>query len=271
MPECFPSGKPSLPLWPHQADALAAVRRAMAAGTTTGLLVLPTGTGKTVTFCTLARDCGLPTLVLVHRDELIEQTLKTARRVWPTVSAGVIQAQRDQWRAGETLVVASVQSLHARRLAVMPPDRFGLLVVDEAHHAAAASYRAILNHFQTRFRLGVTATPERLDGQGLADWFGPEPLFIYSIRRAITDKVLVPIRQFQIRTGISLESVTTRGGDFAEGELAAAVNNQIRNAAVVDAYLLHARDRRAIVFAVDLDHVAALVASFRPRASGPRA
>jgi superfamily II DNA or RNA helicase len=268
MADLFSSGKPSLPLWPHQTAALAAVRRAMAAGTTTGLIVLPTGAGKTVTFCTLAHDVGLPTLVLVHRDELIEQTLKTARRVWPHVSAGVVQAQRDQWRGGETLVVASVQSLHARRLALMPRDRFGLVVVDEAHHAAA-TYGAILGHFQARFRLGVTATPERLDGQGLADWFGPEPLFAYPIRRAIADKVLVPIRQFQIRTGISLESVTTRGGDFAEGELAATVNNQIRNAAVVDAYLQHAGNRRAIVFAVDLDHVAALVAAFR--AKGVRA
>jgi superfamily II DNA or RNA helicase len=265
MPECFPSGQPSLPLWPHQAAALAAVRRAMAAGTTTGLLVLPTGTGKTVTFCTLARDCGLATLVLVHRDELIEQTLKTARRVGPTVSAGVIQAQRDEWRSGETLVVASVQSLHTRRLAGMPRHRFGLVVVDEAHHTAAASYSAILDHFQARFRLGVTATPERLDGQGLADWFGAAPLFTYPIRRAIADKVLVPIRQFQIRTGISLETVATRGGDFAEGALAAAVNTQIRNAAVVDAYLQHAGNRRAIVFAVDLDHVTALVAAFRAK------
>lgn len=251
-----------VPLWPHQQAALGAVRAAVDAGRPSGLIVLPTGAGKTVTFATAARDLLNPALVLVHRDELVTQTVRTAGRVWPSARVGVIQGDRDEWRDGEDVVVASVQSLHARRLALMPRDRFGLLVVDEAHHAPAASYVAIMQHFATRFRLGVTATPQRLDGQGLAEWFGEEALYVYPIRDAIRDGVLVPVRSFKIKTGVDLDRVTTRGGDFAEGELAAAVNNAIRNRAVADAYLRHARGRRAICFAVDLEHVHALAGVF---------
>lgn len=262
-----PCDKPPVPpavcLWPHQRQAGAAVRAAVNSGRGSGLVVMPTGSGKTVLFACVARYVLNPALVLVHRDELIRQTVRTTGRVWPEAKVGVIQAERDEWQDGQDLVVASVPSLHARRLGRMPRDRFGIVVVDEAHHAAAASYTAVLEHFQARFRLGVTATPQRLDGQGLAEWFGPEPLFVYSIKQAIDDKRLVPVKQFQVKTGISLDGVGSRGGDFVEGELSRAVNNPVRNQAVVDAYAEHASDRRGICFAVDLEHVAALTKAFQ--------
>jgi superfamily II DNA or RNA helicase len=125
-----------------------------------------------------------------------------------------------------------------------------------------------MDYFDVRFRMGVTATPRRLDGKGLADWFGPEPLYVYSIRQAIKDNVLVPLRSFKIETGVNLDAVATRGGDFAEGELADAVNTPQRNAAVVAAYLEHASDRRAIVFAVDLAHVRDLAQAFQDAGVG---
>jgi superfamily II DNA or RNA helicase len=250
-------------LWPHQCQALAAVHGAVQRGQKSGLLVMPTGAGKTVTFLTVSQELAWPTLTLVHRDELVQQTVKTAARAWPGARVGVIQGTRDEWRGRQDLVVGSVQSLHARRLAGMPRDRFPLVVVDEAHHTPAQTYLNILSHFQSRFLLGVTATPKRLDGVGLADWFGPEPLYTYSIRQAIRDGVLVDVSQFKVQTGVDLDAVESRGGDFAEAALADAVNTPARNKALVEAYLERAADRRAIVFAVDLDHVAALALAFR--------
>lgn len=263
FPLCSPGAVSPVVLWLHQERALAAIWQAVRARLSAGLIVLPTGAGKTVTFLAFARDQGQPALVLVHRDELVQQTVRTVGRVWPEARVGVIQGPRSEWQEGQDLVVASVQSLHPRRLARMPQDRFGLLVVDEAHHTPAQSYLAIWGHFQVAFRLGVTATPKRLDGQGLAEWYGPEALYTYSIRRAIADGVLVDVQQFQIETGVSLDGVPTKGGDFAKQGLSRAVNTPIRNAAVVDAYLEHASDRRAIAFAVDLPHVAALAEAFR--------
>jgi superfamily II DNA or RNA helicase len=257
-------------LWPHQRRARRAVLDALAAGRTEGLLVLPTGAGKTICFLTVARDLDLPALVLVHRDELVQQTLRALELVWPRARAGVIQAQRDEWHNGEQVVVASVQSLHARRRGRMPRDRFGFLVVDEAHHTASPTYSSILDYFdRRRFLLGVTATPKRLDGVGLCHWYGDEPLFSYSIRAAVRDGILVPPVQYQVRTEVDLDRVASRGGDFVEGDLARAVNTPERNRAVVEAFCARAPGRKAITFCVDVQHARDLAGAFG--AAGVRA
>ncbi len=245
-------------LWPHQLAAIQAARDAIDGGQASGLWVMPTGTGKTVTFTTLAKELAWPTLVMVHRDELIRQTCNTVKRVWPEAMVGIIQAERDEWeglfgRAPE-IVIASVASLHARRREQIPRDRFGLIVADEAHHSVAASWSNVIEYFQSRFVLGCTATPDRSDGKGLADLFGREPLYVYSLRQAIRDGRLVDLRQWAIPTHIDLASVKMRHGDFATDELSVLVNTPERNARIAEAYLQHARGRRAIAFAVDVAH-----------------
>jgi superfamily II DNA or RNA helicase len=223
---------------------------------------MPTGTGKSRLFATVARDLGWPTLVLCHRDELVQQNAATVRTVWPEARVGIIKAETDEWQDGQTVVVASVQSLHARRLAQMPRDRFGLVVADEAHHAVADSWTAILEHFQSRFLLGTTATPDRFDGKGLDDLFGPKPIFTYDLRQAVEDGRLVRPIQYAVRTGIDLDNVRVRAGDFAENDLALAVGTRARNRVVVEAFEEYAANRRAICFAVDLEHVRTLAEAF---------
>jgi superfamily II DNA or RNA helicase len=248
-------------LWPHQWDAITAVANAFGTGRKGGLWEIPTGGGKTVAFLTLASGLGLRTLVLVHRDELVRQTLDTAARVWPQARVGVMQGRLHQW-GDRDLVVASVPSLRGDRLAEIPATHFSLLVADECHHAPAPSWSAVLGHFEPAFLLGVTATPDRLDGQGLAGWFGPEPLYVYPLRRAIEDGVLARLRQFAVTTGVALDDVAVRAGDFATAELSRAVATAARNQAVVEAYRAYGRGRKAIAFAVDLAHVELLTRAF---------
>src|SRR5262245_55845717 len=114
--------------WKHQREAGATVRQAVNRGQVGGLIVLPTGAGKTVLFLGVARYILNPALILVHRDELVHQTAATLTRWFPELKVGVVQADRDEWNDGEDIVVASVQSLHKRRLEKMPRDRFRLLV-----------------------------------------------------------------------------------------------------------------------------------------------
>ncbi len=263
--DCTPPTAPTQAptLWPHQLAAVAVTHEAIRRGTDRGLWSMPTGCGKTVAFTTLARDLNLPTLTLVNRDELVSQTVNTLSDVWPDATVGVIKAKRDEWRGDEKVVVASIQSLHNGRLTRMPRDRFEFVIADEAHHAIAPSWQAAIDHFQHRFLLGVTATPERLDGEGLAELFGPRPLYSYALRQAIKDGVLVPIRQYCATTCASLDGVSTRAGDFAVGELSLAANTPARNKIVVNAYRLHAADRRAVAFAVDVEHAEALAAQFQ--------
>jgi superfamily II DNA or RNA helicase len=248
-------------LWPHQLQAIQAVTAGLNQGRQAGLLEMPTGTGKTLTFLTLAHGSGQPSLVLVHREELLAQTIRAAREFWDPTQIGCIHGRCDAW-SGRLLVVASLPSLHAGRRSSLPQDYFGLIVVDECHHLAAPSWQQTVAHFQPTFLLGVTATPDRLDGQGLAPWFGPQPLYRYTLRQAIEDGHLVRLRQFAIETRINLDGVAIRAGDFATGELGKAVATQARNRAIVEAYQHHAADRKAIAFAVDITHAEMLQEAF---------
>lgn len=240
-------------LRPYQLDALGKTVEAIASGQRSGLWIMPTGTGKTLTFTQLASALRLPTLILVHRNELIEQTIHTFHQLRPMLRIGVVKAQRNEWD-GYPIVVASVQSMNVSRLEKIPADRFGLVIADEAHHTPAPSWTRAINYFDRGFLLGVTATPDRLDGLGLGSLFGSEPVFSYQLPAAIRDGWLVPIRQYAIETKTDLDAVAIRAGDFAEGQLADTVNTLARNQTIVEAYQKHADQRRAICFCVDVQH-----------------
>src|SRR5713226_4233472 len=129
---------------PYQHEAVAALLAAAARGVQRPLLVLPTGTGKTIIFALLVQRRGGRSLILAHRDELIQQAVDKLHLVDPTMPLGIVQAERDELTA--PTVVASVQTLGRRpRLARLVPD-FHTIVIDEAHHAPAPSYRRILEY-----------------------------------------------------------------------------------------------------------------------------
>src|SRR2546428_2425060 len=159
---------------PCQHEAVAALLPAAARGVQRPLLVLPTGTGKTIIFALLVQRRGGRALILAHRDELIQQAVDKLHLVEPTMPLGVVQAERDELTA--PTVVASVQTLSRRpRLARLVPD-FHTIVIDEAHHAPAPSYRRILEYCQAwrpdgPLVVGVTATPARGDRQSLRQVF----------------------------------------------------------------------------------------------------
>jgi superfamily II DNA or RNA helicase len=146
-----PAALTSMPLRDYQDEAIRALGQLYARGQRRLLVGLPTGTGKTVVFGTLAAKAHAKSawrvLVLAHRDELIEQAVDKILMIRPelAMSIGVVKAQRNEW--DREIVVGSVQSLHARRLAQIPRDHFDLVIVDEAHHSAADSYLRILRHF----------------------------------------------------------------------------------------------------------------------------
>lgn len=253
-------------LWPQQLAAIEAVQLGITSGLAAGSVILPTGTGKTGTVLSLARRLGWRTLFLVHRDRLIKQTIAAAGRFWPEATAGIVKGGYDEWDhtlfgGRPDLVVASVQSLHERRLQRMPRDLFGLVVVDEAHHAASPSWARIIERFHSRFRLGVTATPVRLDGKGLATWFGREPLYSYSLFQAIADGRLAQVDSRRVDTKIDLSKLDIVN-DFVLSKLADAVNTPERNGQVVDAYIEHGGNRRAVAFCVDVAHCIKLADAF---------
>ena len=267
-----------LHLRPYQKEALVRVREAYKAGKRRVLVSLPTGTGKTVVFAHLPSALRMKKrlLVLAHRDELLVQAQDKFRSVDPQLKVELEQAGT---RASDDakVVVASVPTLagnHGARLARLKPDDFSIIVVDEAHHAVAPTYRLILDHFglfepaAPRLLIGFTATPRRGDHQGLGEVF-EEVCYARDLREMIGEGYLAPMSGWRVDTDVSLDSVNVRHGDFVESQLAELVNTPIRNNMLVKAWRDLARDRRTIVFCVNVAHAQAVQLAFAE--SGVRA
>jgi len=254
----------SIALRPYQAHAVNAIVQEFKTGNRSTLLVLATGLGKTVVFSSLAARAKGRVLVLAHRDELIQQAHRKLQAAAPGKSVGIVKARVREW--DRQIVVASVQSLTARHLHTIPAD-ISLIITDESHHAYAAGYQAIYQHLKAGepggpFHLGVTATPNRADGKGLACVF-QSVAYEYGLFDAIEDGWLCKLKALRIRTGISLQGVATRHGDFAAGELEDAVNTANRNELCVRAWKEHAADRKTVCFTAGVKHAYDLAEAFR--------
>lgn len=251
---------PSRPeLRPYQRAALDAVRTEFAKGTRTTLLELPTGCGKTVCFAELGRieiTLGHRVLVVAHREELLEQAQQKFADlgVWAAIEQG------DRRAGSAPVVIASVQTMHARRLAQFAPDAFDVVIIDEGHHAAAASYRGIVDRFPKARVLLVTATPDRADGKALGK-ICDTVAYRYELRQAIADKWLVPlVARRVVVADIDLSKVSTRAGDFATDELAAVFGEERALHGVAIPLLKLSGARRTIAFAVDVENAHQLAA-----------
>src|SRR5712691_2293905 len=206
---------------PYQYEAVAALLAAAARGVQRPLLVLPTGTGKTIVFALLVQRRGGRSLILAHRDELIQQAVDKLRLVDPTLPLGVVQATHDEHTA--PTVVASVQTLSRRtRLARLVPD-FQTIVIDEAHHAPAPTYRRILDycrawHPDGPLVVGVTATPERGDHHSLRPVFD-RIVYQKTLLEMMQAGYLVDLRALQVLLQADFDALRTQQGDFVEAEI----------------------------------------------------
>jgi superfamily II DNA or RNA helicase len=210
------------------------------------LLVLPTGTGKTVVFSALARDVvarGGRVLILAHREELLRQAAEKLMR-GTGLACAVEKAEECASGCLERVVVGSVQTLltPGRRQALAPPTH---VIVDEAHHAISESYQAVLREWPEARVLGVTATPDRGDLRELGSFF--ESLaFEYPLPRAIADGFLCPIRALTLPVAIDLRGVKVSAGDWTREQCALALEPYLPE--LTRLFAEHARDRKGLVF-----------------------
>jgi superfamily II DNA or RNA helicase len=260
-------------LRPYQKDAHAATFSALGAHHS-ALLVMATGLGKTVVFARVAHDWpSRRVLVIAHREELVSQAVAKIRPLVPDVAvemAGESSDERSAFRA--KVVVASVQSLsRPQRLARFDPDQFGLVIPDEAHHAVAATWRRVIDHFRQNDDcrvLGVTATPRRADEAALGQVF-ETVAYDYGIEPAVADGWLVPVRQQAVRVeGLDFSKVRETAGDLNERDLEAIVAQEEVALKVVAPTVELAGDRPALVFAVTVKHaqmLAGILDRYRPK------
>jgi superfamily II DNA or RNA helicase/HKD family nuclease len=234
------------------------------------LVVAATGTGKTVVAALDYRQlveragCDLSLLFVAHREEILRQSLATYRAVLRNGSFGEIHGG-GRIAAGRH-VFAMVQSLGEARLEQLAPDTFDVLVVDEFHHAAAATYDRLLNHLQPGELLGLTATPERLDGQDVTVWFDRRIAVELRLWEAIDQGFLVPFQYFGVADGTDLGQVTWRRGGYVAEELSNLLSNDdLRVAKLLDAVqriVLDPGSIRALGFCVSKEHARYMARKF---------
>lgn len=224
--------------------------------------MLATGLGKTwlaaFDFEQLAEELGRRPRVLfvAHRSELLKQAAKTYRR---QLKAMDITA-RVGWFFGDTgeisadLVFASVAKLsRADHLARLRAEQFDYVVIDEVHHAAADSYRRILDNLQPRFLLGLTATPDRADTADILGLFDDNVAYRADIARGIELKRLAPFHYFGVKDEIDYENIPWRNRRFDPAILEAAAQTEARMQAMWRAWSEHA-GKRTLVFCCSIAH-----------------
>lgn len=259
----------SLPLREYQGDANAAVRDEWARGVLRTAVVLPTGTGKTVTFSHLAAELveegARRIVILVHRDELAGQTVRKLESVCPDIHAGIIKAERNDTDA--RIIVASVQTLRRENRLAQVRD-VDYVIVDECHHATADSYMSVLEGFGC-FRkdgakaVGYTATLTRADGVPLGKVW-ESVAFERTISWAVRKGFLVDPRGHGIPVDdLDLSGVRRTAGDYSDGDLGRALTDSSAPATILAAYEKHAKGRPFVLFTptVDTAHLMADVMS----------
>ncbi len=281
----------------YQTECRDAVDSLNARGVNRSLVALPTGTGKTEIIAHLLRLKGRRSLVLAHREELLDQAAARIEAANPVCTVDVEQAARKASKWAD-IVVASVQTfaVSPQRLDRIDADSIQDVIVDEAHHAIARTYIDILARlglapdieglsyqrmnkkklnellraeYETfkpdinRTLTGFTATPHRTDGIAL-QWLFDEMAYTRSIEDMMRAGWLAKIKGIRVDTGLDITKVKTTRGDYQEKDLSEAINTPERNQLAVSSWLAHAGEgRQTIVFCVDVAHVEAMTQAFQ--------
>lgn len=234
-------------LRPYQTEARNAIFREWDEGRKKTLLVLPTGTGKTIVFCSVSEEVvrrGGRVLILAHRGELLDQAADKLQRS-TGLACAVEKAEQTCLGEWERITVGSVQTLmRPQRLEKFPHDYYQSIIVDEAHHCLADTYQRVLEHFEAANVLGVTATPDRGDKQNLGQYF--ESLaYEYTLPQAVRDGYLCKITAATIPLKLDISGVKQQNGDYQLSGVATALDPYLEQ--IADE-LLKYRNRKVVAF-----------------------
>ena len=252
-------------LRPYQLNKVAEARAMMGSGNKSICLVSPTGSGKTVIAAHIilsALSKGRRVLFLAHRRELINQCADKLKALGVLDYNVILPRHPQANNQTSQMHIASIQTLIRREL---PPA--DLIIIDECHHAAARQYQSLLTNYPNAYVLGLTATPERLDGKGLDDIF-QSILDVATVPELIESGFLVrptclaPSKEMTEKISKSLSSIKIRGGDYDEGALGDAMDNQILIGDIVEHWKEWAFGQKTIVFAASILHSQHIVEQF---------
>jgi len=244
-------------LRPYQDRLANDIRLAFASGARRPLAVSPTGSGKTVLFSYITSQVlkrGARVVIVAHRREILDQISSTLSKV--SVPHGFIQAGKPMSK--QPAMVASIQTLGRRLDQVATPD---LVIIDEAHHSVSKSYVEMFARWPNAKFIGVTATPERLDGKGLGTMFdrmvmGP------SVQWLIDNGFLAKPVYYAPRESVDLSGVSKLAGDYNLGEAAEVIDTPKITGDAVAHYRRFCPNQRAVAFCISVAHSQHVAAQF---------
>jgi superfamily II DNA or RNA helicase/diadenosine tetraphosphate (Ap4A) HIT family hydrolase len=251
---------------PHaiQLQALEALEETRREGYSAGLVVLATGLGKTwLSAFDSDRTEFNRVLFVAHREEILNQAIDNFRRVRPNASIGrMIGSQRD---SSTDLIFASVQTLgRIEHLSRFAPTAFDYIIIDEFHHAAAATYRRIIDYFEPKFLLGLTATPERMDGGDLLALCQENLVFEASVPDGVSAGLLCAFQYLGVPDVIDYTNIPWRNARFDPTELTAAVATEARAQNALEQFRKHGA-QRCIAFCCSQRHANFMAEFFNAR------
>lgn len=234
----------------YQEEALQNLTQVRDSGDAIALLYHATGVGKTITAAADAKRVGGKTLFLVNALKLTEQAEQRFQEVWPEATTGFYTGSRKADNVD--VLFATIQSV-TRNLDDFEPTRFDYIIIDECHHAAAKSYAAIMGYFKPSFTLGLSATPERADGEDILRIF-KNVAHKMDLETAVKRGILAPIRCFRVKTNVDLSDVRINGIRYNNLDLESKLFVPERNQLVVDTYLRYAKGRNTVIFCASVRH-----------------
>jgi ATP-dependent helicase IRC3 len=216
------------------------------------LIVLPTGSGKTVVFSHIVQKLNRKTLIVAHTKELIEQSERTLKTIVKNVPYKVMSIQK--------------ASVHLSR-GKLKNQGYEFLIIDECHRSGALSYQNLIERLSQEGNLkilGTTATPFRSDGQRMKDIFG-EPICSFTMIDMIKEGFLCDYEGYRVRTDCSLKGISTQKGDFISARLAPIINVKNRNELIVNEWKKIASECKTLCFTANIAHAEDLAKSFRDK------
>lgn len=245
----------------YQQEAVDELVKMRASGETIALLYHATGVGKTVTACTDAKAVGGRTLFLVNSLKLADQAEQTFAKLWSDASRGFYTGSAKDKNVH--VVFATVQTM-SKNLIEFLPNSFDYIIVDECHHAAAKTYQQIFSYFKPKFILGLSATPERSDGEDMLSLF-QNVAHKMDLRTAVEKGILAPIRCIRIKTDIDLSEVRINGIKYNSQDLESKLFIPERNMLIADTYVRYVGGRKTVVFCASVNHATEMAKLLREK------
>ena len=245
----------------YQQEAIDNLKTMRENGETIALLYHATGVGKTVTAATDAKLVGGKTLFLVNKLKLANQAEATFRDIWPEADRGMYTGLAKNSNA--QVLFSTVQTM-SRNLLEFRPDTFDYIIVDECHHAAAKTYQKIFSYFNPKFVLGLSATPERSDGEDMLKLF-QNIAHKMDLETAVKRGILAPVRCIRVKTDIDLSEVRINGIKYNSQDLESKLFIPERNQLIVDTYVTYVSGRKTVIFCASVKHAEEISALLKCR------